>query len=31
MEYLVIMTTRVPDGTSEEAIDDIRPRGRTLA
>jgi muconolactone delta-isomerase len=26
MEYLVIMTTRVPDGTSQEAIDDIRTR-----
>jgi len=26
MEYLVVMTTRVPDGTSEEAIDDIRAR-----
>ncbi len=26
MEYLVIMTTRVPDGTSEEAIVDIRTR-----
>ena len=26
MEYLVIMTTRVPDGTSAEAIDDIRTR-----
>jgi muconolactone delta-isomerase len=26
MEYLVIMTTSVPDGTSEEAIDDIRTR-----
>jgi muconolactone delta-isomerase len=26
MEYLVIMTTRVPDGTSAEAIDDIRAR-----
>ena len=26
MEYLVTMTTRVPDGTSEEAIDDIRAR-----
>jgi muconolactone delta-isomerase len=26
MEYLVVMTTRVPDGTSEEAIDDIRTR-----
>ena len=26
MEYLVVMTTRVPDGTAEEAIDDIRTR-----
>jgi muconolactone delta-isomerase len=26
MEYLVIMTTRVPDGTSQEAIDDIGTR-----
>jgi len=26
MEYLVIMTTRVPDGTSAEAVDDIRTR-----
>jgi len=26
MEYLVMMTTRVPDGTSAEAIDDIRTR-----
>ena len=26
MEYLVTMTTRVPDGTSGEAIDDIRAR-----
>ncbi|MDX6391519.1 MAG: hypothetical protein QOJ73_2582 [Streptosporangiaceae bacterium] len=26
MEYLVVMTTRVPDGTSQEAIDDIRAR-----
>ena len=26
MEYLVNMTTHVPDGTSEEAIDDIRTR-----
>jgi muconolactone delta-isomerase len=26
MEYLVVMTTRVPDGTSEEAIDDVRTR-----
>jgi muconolactone delta-isomerase len=26
MEYLVIMTTRVPDGTPAEAIDDIRTR-----
>ena len=26
MEYLVSMTTRVPDGTSEEAVKDIRAR-----
>jgi muconolactone delta-isomerase len=26
MEYLVVMTTRVPDGTSQEAINDIRIR-----
>lgn len=26
MEYLVVMTTRVPDGTSAEAIDDVRAR-----
>src|ERR1700694_487575 len=26
MEYIFIMTTRVPAGTSEEAIDDIRTR-----
>jgi muconolactone delta-isomerase len=26
MEYLVTMTTRVPDGTSPEAVDDIRGR-----
>lgn len=26
MEYLVVMTTRVPDGTPAEAIDDIRTR-----
>ena len=26
MEYLVVMTTRVPDGTSAEAVDDIRAR-----
>ena len=26
MEYLVVMTTRVPDGTSQAAIDDIRIR-----
>jgi muconolactone delta-isomerase len=26
MEYLVTMTTRVPDGTSEEAVQDIRAR-----
>jgi muconolactone delta-isomerase len=26
MEYLVTMTTNVPEGTSEEAVDDIRTR-----
>jgi muconolactone delta-isomerase len=26
MEYLVVMTTRVPDGTSAEAVDDMRAR-----
>src|SRR3954447_7999422 len=26
MEYLVTMTTRVPDGTSTEAVDDMRRR-----
>jgi muconolactone delta-isomerase len=26
MEYLVVMTTRVPDGTSPKAIDDLRVR-----
>jgi muconolactone delta-isomerase len=26
MEYLVTMTTQVPDGTSEEAVEDIRAR-----
>jgi len=26
MEYLVTMTTHVPDGTSEEAVEDIRTR-----
>lgn len=26
MEYLVTMTTHVPDGTSEEAVEDIRGR-----
>ena len=26
MEYLVVMTTRVPDGTSEQAVDQIRAR-----
>ena len=31
MEYLVLMTTRLPDRTPQQAIDDIqRPRGRTL-
>jgi muconolactone delta-isomerase len=26
MEYLVTMTTHVPDGTSEQAVDDVRAR-----
>jgi muconolactone delta-isomerase len=26
MEYLVTMTTHVPEGTSEEAVDEIRSR-----
>jgi muconolactone D-isomerase len=26
MEYLVTMTTHVPDGTPQEAVDDIRAR-----
>lgn len=26
MEYLVMMTTHVPDGTSDQAVDDIRAR-----
>src|SRR5436309_2709030 len=26
MEYLVSMTTRVPDGTPEQAVDDVRAR-----
>ena len=26
MEYLVTMTTRVPDGTPQEAVDDVRAR-----
>src|ERR1700726_355619 len=26
MEYLVTMTTRVPEGTTESAVDDIRAR-----
>jgi muconolactone delta-isomerase len=29
MEYLVTMTTRVPDGTTQEAVDDIRAREST--
>ena len=28
MEYLVNMTTQVPDGTSEAAVEDIRARGQ---
>jgi muconolactone delta-isomerase len=35
MEYLVTMTTQVPDGTPEETVDDVRTheaaRARTLA
>jgi hypothetical protein len=31
MEYLVTMTTHVPDGTSEETVDDIRTREAALA
>jgi muconolactone D-isomerase len=26
MEYLVTMTTRVPEGTSEQAVDEVRAR-----
>ncbi len=26
MEYLITMTTHVPEGTSEETVDDIRSR-----
>jgi muconolactone D-isomerase len=26
MEYLVTMTTRVPDGTPEQAVDEVRAR-----
>jgi muconolactone D-isomerase len=26
MEYLVTMTTHVPDGTPDQAVDDIRAR-----
>jgi muconolactone delta-isomerase len=29
MEYLVTMTTNVPEGTSEEALEDIRGREAT--
>ena len=32
MEYLVTMTTHVPDGTPDQAVDDVPgPGGRTLA
>ena len=32
MEYLVTMTTHVPDGTPGQAVDDVPgPGGRTLA
>ena len=26
MEYLVTMTTRVPDGTADQTVDDVRAR-----
>ena len=26
MEYLVTMTTHVPDGTTDQAVDDVRAR-----
>jgi len=29
MEYLVTMTTHVPDGTPEQAVDDVRAREAT--
>ena len=29
MEYLVTMTTHVPDGTPEQAVDDVRARAPT--
>ena len=29
MEYLVNMTTHVPDGTPDQAVDDIRAREAT--
>ncbi len=31
MEYLVTMTTHVPDGTPEYEVDDVRARGRAFA
>jgi len=31
MEFLVIMTTQVPDGTSEDAVDEVRARESTRA
>jgi len=30
MEYLVAMTTRVPDGTPEQAVSDVRAREAAL-
>jgi muconolactone D-isomerase len=31
MEYLVTMTTHVPDGTPAEAVDDVRARAAAVS
>src|SRR6202034_721192 len=31
MEYLVTMTTHIPEGTPDAAVDAVRPRGRAVA